>query len=64
MGFEPSISELIYFINRRNNVAFHIYDDRGCLLFSELKETLKPTYTKFNSWLVDYHRSTFDKLFT
>ena len=63
MGFEPKISERVYFINRRNNVAFHIYDDRGCLLFSELKETLKPTYIKFNSWLVDYHRPTFDQLF-
>ena len=63
MGFEPSISERVYFINRRNNVAFHIYDDRGCLLFSDRKETLKPTYIKFNSWLVDYHRPTFDQLF-
>ena len=63
MGFNPSIGENIYFINPRNHVAFHMYDDRGCLLFSGNRETLKPTYNKFNQWLVDYHRPTFDEIF-
>jgi Domain of unknown function (DUF3885) len=64
MGFKPSIGENVYFINPRNNVAFYIYDDRGCLLFSSDRETLKPTYVKYNQWLVDYHRATFDEMFS
>jgi len=63
MGFDPAISERVYFINKRNNVAFHLYDDRGCLLFSDQKETLESAYNKYNSWLVDYHRPTFDRIF-
>ena len=64
MGFEPAISERVYFINKRNNVAFHIYDDRGCLLFSDKSKTLESTYNKYNSWLVDYHRPTFVQIFS
>ena len=63
-GFGPSIDENIYFINPRNHVAFHMYDDRGCLMFSSDRETLKPTYDKYNQWLVDYHRPTFDEIFS
>jgi len=64
MGFTPSVSEGVFFINRRNNVAFHMYDDRGCLLFAHDRKSLKPLYNKLNSWLVDYHRETFDQLFS
>ncbi len=63
MGFEPAIAERIYFINKRNDVVFYIYDDRGCLLFAHECKTLEKTYVKHNNWLVDYHRETFDKLF-
>ena len=64
MGFDPSIGEYVCFINPRNDVAFHMYDDRGCLLFASDHETLKPTYDKYNQWLVDYHRATFDDMFS
>lgn len=63
MGFSPSISEYIYFVNPRNNTVFYMYDDRGCLLFSYLPETLKNTYLKYNEWLVNYHRKDFDKMY-
>ena len=59
MGFKPSIGEHIYFINRKSNIVFFMYDDRGCLLFSRNKNKLKPIYEKYSEWLVDYHRDTF-----
>jgi len=64
MGFDPSIGETVYIINKRTNVVFYMYDDRGCLVFANLRETLKPIYKKYNDWLVDYHRETFDGLFS
>jgi hypothetical protein len=64
MGFDPSIGEAIYIINRKTNVAFYMYDDRGCLVFSNSREALKPIYDKYNDWLVEYHRKTFDRLFS
>ncbi len=64
MGFDPSIGERVYIINKRNNVVFYMYDDRGCLVFAHLKETLIPIYSKYNDWLVDDYRKLFDKLFS
>ncbi len=63
MGFDPSIGERVYIINKRNKVVFYMYDDRGCLVFANSKETLKPIYSKYNDWLVDDYRKLFDKLF-
>ena len=64
MGLEPSILERVYFINPRNNVAFYVYDDRGCMLYANSVKTLKPTYHSYSNWLVDYHRETFDAIFS
>jgi len=64
MGIAPSIGETVYIINRRINVAFHMYDDRGCLIFADSREILKPIFEKYNDWLVDYYRNTFNKLFS
>lgn len=63
MGFTPSIVDRIYFINTDAGVVFYMYDDRGCLLFSDRKDVLEPLYTKFNNWLVDYDRKNLALLF-
>ena len=63
MGFAPSISEIVYIVNRVNNVAFHMYDDRGCIVYSDNISTLKTIYKKYIDWLVDCHRETFDGIF-
>lgn len=31
MGFEPGIDQKVYFFDIEKNVAFYMYDDRGCL---------------------------------
>lgn len=63
MGLEPAIGQSIFFFNPKNNTAFYMYDDRGCLIWSKKANTIKPIYHKRNSWIVDYHRTTIDNFF-
>lgn len=62
-GREPSIGQKVYFINTNKNIIFNMYDDRGCIIFSKNKESLKYLYDNYNEWLVDYWREFFDNLF-
>jgi len=64
MGFSPSITQIIWFVNLNKEVAFYMYDDRGCLLFSNNRDILKPLYHKYSSWLVNYDRETFNASFS
>jgi hypothetical protein len=56
MGFEPSITQDIYFYSVINKIGFRIYDDRGCDVWSNDKEKLRPIYKKLNKWILDYNR--------
>lgn len=40
-----------------------MYDDRGCIAYSNSKEKLKPLYTKNNEWIVNYWREYIDSIF-
>jgi hypothetical protein len=63
MGFEPSISERVFFIDPQTDRIFHMYDDRGCLVESNLADSIRALYHKRNSWIVDYHRPEIDNYF-
>jgi hypothetical protein len=63
MGFEPSIDQRVYFFNTLTNRAFHMYDDRGCYIWSNAAQNIKDIYVKRNDWIVDYHRPEIDKYF-
>lgn len=52
-GREPCINESVYFVSARRILAFYMYDDRGCLVFADNAEKLRPLYQKRRSWLVD-----------
>ena len=56
MGFEPSITQDIYFYSVINEIGFRIYDDRGCDVWSNDKEKLRPIYKKLSKWILDYNR--------
>ncbi len=62
-GRDPSISESVYFISTEKDLVFHMYDDRGCDIFSLKKETLTPVYHKFRKWILDYNRIEIDNAF-
>ena len=63
MGFEPAIPQDIYFYSTTNKTGFRIYDDRGCDIWSDDKEVLRPIYESLNDWILDYDRPEIDKYF-
>ena len=61
MGFEPCIpQDLVFFCPLTTN-ALHIYDDRGCDIWSNDKETLRIIYKSLNDWILDYNRKEIDE---
>lgn len=62
-GRNPSIGQSVYFINTEKGLLFHMYDDRGCDVYSLTKETLMPLYTNFRKWILDYNRIEIDNAF-
>jgi len=62
-GREPSIVQSIYFVSISREIVFYMYDDRGCIAYSKAKENLKPLYTKYNEWIVNYWREYIDSIF-
>lgn len=59
-GRDPSIAQSVYFISMEKNLIFHMYDDRGCDVFSLTKEPLVPVYHTFSKWILDYNRVEID----
>jgi hypothetical protein len=62
-GIAPSISSRVYFINLRDDVIFHMYDDRGLDVIATKREALLPLYNAFHGWILDYDRPTIDRCF-
>lgn len=63
-GREPSIGQEIYIISMDKNLLFKMYDDRGCIVFSNKKENLIDLYKKYNNWIVEYWRATINEIFS
>lgn len=63
MGEEPCIPQDVYFFSIDKQAGFRIYDDRGCDIWANSIETLKPIYEKLNSWILNYNRPEIDKMF-
>lgn len=61
MGFCPSISQLIFFFGKRSQKLFWMYDDRGCIICSQLKEDLIQVFSNFKAWLVDGYEEIFKR---
>lgn len=53
----------VFFINLNKKIIFNMYDDRGLDIIATNIETLRPTYEKFNDWLLDYDRELIEKKF-
>lgn len=63
MGKEPCISQNVFFFSIEKQSGFRIYDDRGCDVWANSLENLRPIYEKLNSWILDYNRPEIDKMF-
>ncbi|WKK86532.2 DUF3885 domain-containing protein [Marivirga arenosa] len=63
MGFDPTIHQLVYFFQPNTKRWFWMYDDRGCLMFSNEATDLIDNYRKFDSWIVEVQRPEMAKQF-
>ena len=63
MGFTHTIHQLVYFFQPKTKKWFWMYDDRGCLMFSNETTNLKPNLVKFDKWIVESQRTVMEKQF-
>jgi hypothetical protein len=63
MGEEPCIPQEVYFFSINKRVGFRIYDDRGCDIWADSIENLRPLYKNLNSWILNDNRPEIDKMF-
>jgi len=63
MGFRPCIPQKVTFFSPKSTNGFHIYDDRGCDIWSMDRELLRPIYVNLNDWILDYNRQEMDLIF-
>lgn len=63
MGFNPIIEQSVYFFEPKTKKWFWMYDDRGCLLYSQQISYLNPTLKKFGKWLVKSEKEEMFKQF-
>lgn len=52
LGQSPSLGGRVYFLNRSNRFVFHMYDDRGAILFAADPSQLGVLRSTFSDWLV------------
>lgn len=63
MGLDPSIDQRIFFFDPATDRAFHMYDDRGCYVWSDNADKIRDIYIKRNNWIVNYHRPEIEEYF-
>jgi hypothetical protein len=55
-GESPSMSSDVFFLNRRTQTIFYMYDDRGGDMISTGRNALLPIYKTFEDWVLEYDR--------
>lgn len=60
---KPNSGGRVYLYNKTKGILFHMYDDRGCDVFSAHKDSLLPFYHLHREWILDYNRYQIDQLF-
>jgi len=61
-GFNE-LASAIYFVNTKEKIMYHLYDDRGLDVVAGTVETLQPYYENYNAWLLEYDREEIDQIF-
>ena len=57
------LTSSVYFVCTKDNVLFHLYDDRGADLVADKKEKIQHIYYELNDLILDYDREKIDKIF-
>jgi hypothetical protein len=57
MGQVPAMPQQVYFFHPSTDRSFHLYDDRGCYLWSDQASKLREIYDRRKDWIPEYHRA-------
>ena len=57
------LTSSVYFVCAKDNVLFHLYDDRGADLVTDKKEKIQHIYYELNDLILDYDREKIDDMF-
>ena len=57
------LTSSVYFVCTKDNVLFHLYDNRGADLVADKKEEIQHIYYELNDLLLDYDRERIDNIF-
>lgn len=57
------LTSSVYFVSTKDNVLFHLYDDRGADLIAEKKENLCQIYQELNHFILEHDRAKIDATF-
>ncbi|WP_185958607.1 DUF3885 domain-containing protein [Paracoccus laeviglucosivorans] len=65
MGIRPSFPHMAanYIVDLARGIAMRVYDDRGMDLVAIRPSLLRPSYERFNGWLLDYDRERMAAMF-
>ena len=61
-GFNE-LASAVYFINTKEKILYHLYDDRGLDVVANTAKSLRTLYDEYNSWILVYDRDEIDKVF-
>lgn len=51
-GREPSIGQTVVILCQAKGVAFHMYDDRGCIVYGENPDKIRVLFEGLGDWIV------------
>jgi Domain of unknown function (DUF3885) len=63
LGVAPAICSRVYFLNKRNGILLHMYDDRGLDVIGAKRESIVDPYRQFSEWILDYDRKRVEEMF-
>jgi len=63
-GLEPIISQSVYFFEPKEKVGFHMYDDRGCYIWSDDPNRIRHIYKERIKWINEFAIEDIKEFFT
>ncbi len=56
LGIRPNLRTDAYFVDFKQNLILHPYDDRGMDVAAVSKDALHPLYRSFEAWILEWNR--------
>lgn len=63
LGGEHLLTSSVFWVWSKDEIMFHLYDDRGADVVASKKASIIDIYTVFNRWILEYDRSKITSIF-